>query len=364
LERHSGDILGFLDVELKMSEGEDSVIESSQLKDESSIISKDLLYHAAKELEDWKMNQKKKFNENLLQIEAQHLNMLGQEWKEREVEREKIVQEKLTMMQGLENELRKELEKIESERKEIEEKTKALKIDRENVETEKRNLKNQKLAIIDRLKQQLREKDGLLTIKDSEIEILNKKVKLLESEARRPPPRSARTSSSSADKSKRDEEMKTELLALREEKLTWSTSLDQSQKEVDWLKKNCEELRREITSLNQQKEKLFSEQIAGLERQVRMLSSDKSVSSLPDKTNLPIFDKLDKLDAEVQTSQVMLGNDDEEMETMTMDGLLRLEEHRAMLLRTGVYTQEDQIVVKLQEQIRKMRRRIEAEKDN
>ena len=46
-----------------------------------------------------------------------------------------------------------------------------------------------------------------------------------------------------------------------------------------------------------------------------------------------------------------------------MDGLLRMEEHLAMLLRTGVYTSEDHIVIKLREQIRKIRRKIEAEKD-
>ena len=98
---------------------------------------KDLLHQAAKELEIWKMDQKKKFNENLLQIEQQHLNLLGKEWKERELEREGIVQEKLAVMKGLEEELRKELEKIEAERREVEEKKKTLQIEKDNVETEK-----------------------------------------------------------------------------------------------------------------------------------------------------------------------------------------------------------------------------------
>ena len=53
VERHSGDLIGFLDIELKMedeSRGE-SLIGPSQLKDDSAVISKDLLFHAAKELE-------------------------------------------------------------------------------------------------------------------------------------------------------------------------------------------------------------------------------------------------------------------------------------------------------------------------
>ena len=362
LDRHSGDILGFLDVELKITDGEDSVVESAQFKDESSLnISKDILYHAAKELEAWKMSQKKKFNENLLQIEAQHLNMLGQEWKEREIEREKTVQEKMNVIKGLEDELRKELEKIESERKELEEKTKTLQSDKDNVEAEKRNLKTQRVAMVDRLKQQVKERDAQLNIKDTEIEMLSKRVKLLEVESRRPPPRSTRNSST--EKSKKEEELRVELMALKEEKLVWSTRLEQSQKETEWFKLSCEELKQEINSLKVEKEKLYSEQISGLERQVRQLSSEKSLSV---ENNLHPQSYSKKIDVHVQTSQKRLGDEDdldEDEETVTMDGLLRMEEHLAMLLRTGVYTSEDHIVIKLREQIRKIRRKIEAEKD-
>merc|ERR1719232_2214887 len=114
-----------------------------------------LLNQAAKELEVWKTEQKKKFNENLLEIEQNHLNMLGQEWKEREVEREQEMQTKLGVMKGLEEELKRELEKIEAERREMDEKRRVLKSDQDILENEKRNVKTERLAVVDRLKQQV-----------------------------------------------------------------------------------------------------------------------------------------------------------------------------------------------------------------
>ena len=154
------------------------------------------------------MDQKKKFNENLLQIEQQHLNLLGQEWKERELQREREMQEKLDVMKGLEDELRKELEKLEAERKEMDEKKRSLQSDRDKVDLEKRNVKNEKIAVIDKLKQQIRDKDGQLSLKSSEVELLTKRVKTLESESRRPL-KSFKPNNS--NKSKMDEDLLAEL---------------------------------------------------------------------------------------------------------------------------------------------------------
>ena len=143
--------------------------------------------------------------------------------------------------------------------------------------------------------------------------------------------------------------------------MSWNTRLEQSQREAEWYKSNCEELKQEISTLNAQKEKLYSEQIAGLERQVRQMTRERTLSG---KSFDPSHEPGDKMDVEVQTIAKTTKEDDEdEMENITMDGLLRLEEHKAMLLRTGVYTTEDHVVIKLQEQIKKMRRKIEAEKD-
>ena len=171
---------------------------------EKIVATKDLVSKAVMDLETWKTEQKKKFNENLLNIEAQHLNLLGQEWKEREVEREKVAQEKMAVMKALEEELRQELEKIEIERREMKEKSKGLEDEKVNIETEKTNVKNNKVAVIDRLKNQVREKETEISMKNSEISLLSQKVKFLETEASRKTIR--RTSSGSAQEKQRSED--------------------------------------------------------------------------------------------------------------------------------------------------------------
>ena len=176
-------------------------------KHEELMETKDLLNQAAKELEVWKTEQKKKFNENLLEIEQSHLNMLGQEWKERQVEREQEIQTKLSTMKNLEEELKHELEKIEAERKEMDEMRRVLKNEQDAVENEKRSMKTERLAIVDRLKQQIRERDLKISSKDSDIDLLSKKVKLLESESRR----SKLTKGGSNERSGRVEEAVAEL---------------------------------------------------------------------------------------------------------------------------------------------------------
>ena len=208
LEKQTGDLVGFLEVELQLAEEADTPTKLVQTKHDELMATKDLLNTAANELETWKMDQKKKFNENLLQIEQQHLNLLGQEWKERELQREREMQEKLAVMKGLEDELRKELEKLEAERKEMDEKKRSLQSDRDKVDLEKRNVKNEKIAVIDKLKQQIRDKDGQLSLKSSEVELLTKRVKTLESESRRPL-KSFKPNNS--NKSKMDEDLLAEL---------------------------------------------------------------------------------------------------------------------------------------------------------
>ena len=144
---------------------------------------------------------------------------------------------------------------------------------------------------------------------------------------------------------------------MRAEKLSWKTSLELAETEAARYKAASEELRLEVASLRDQREKMFSKQILELEQRVRELS--KPTSEQSDKPSH---------DAEVQTMKELdktsgHPEEDEEDQVKTMEGLLRLEEHSAMLLRTGVYTADDEIVIKLNEQIKKLRKKIRAERD-
>ena len=141
--------------------------------------------------------------------------------------------------------------------------------------------------------------------------------------------------------------------------MSWKTSLEQAEAEASRFRASSEELRLEVASLRDQREQMFSKQILELEKRVRELSHPKSSQ----------VDKVSN-DAEVQTTKEIVNSfrgveeDEEDEQVRTMEGLLRLEEHSAMLLRTGVYTEDDEIVIKLKEQIRKLRKKIRAERDN
>jgi chromosome segregation ATPase len=142
---------------------------------ESNVQTGDMLAMAARELEAWKMDQKKRFNDSLVQVEVQHLTLLGKEWRERE----RVVQEKMETLKDLEQELRQELEKVEVVRREMEEKNRSVEVEREKVEREKLDLKTEKVALVERLRQQVREKDAEIAVKTSEIEMLTKSLDLM-----------------------------------------------------------------------------------------------------------------------------------------------------------------------------------------
>ena len=143
---------------------------------------------------------------------------------------------------------------------------------------------------------------------------------------------------------------------MKADKLSWKTSLELAEADAARYKAASEELRLEVTSLREQREQMFNKQILELEKRVRELSKPTPEHS----------DKLSN-DAEVQTIKELVYSsgqgEDEEEQVKTMEGLLRLEEHSAMLLRTGVYTADDEIVIKLNEQIKKLRKKIRAERD-
>ena len=134
--------------------------------------------------------------------------------------------------------------------------------------------------------------------------------------------------------------------------------MDQVQKEADWYKKLFEEARSELATAQKQKEKMYSDKIAALERKVRELSgvnTEEEIAELEsrDKHN-------ERVNVEIQTSI----NEDDGIAGASMEGLMRLEEEYSMLLRTGVYPHSDPVVVQLREQIKKMRTKVKADKDS
>lgn len=55
-------------------------------------------YLAAMELEMWKLSQEETFTENIKSKEAEYLCRLGEEWKKREEERQRVFTEKVIVV--------------------------------------------------------------------------------------------------------------------------------------------------------------------------------------------------------------------------------------------------------------------------
>ena len=359
-------VIGQVAVELELGQG-DKVVKEKELQTGAKVLKEhevqtgDMLAMAARELEAWKTDQKKKFNDSLVQVEVQHLTLLGKEWREREKERERVVQEKMETLKVLEQELRLELEKMEVQKREMEERQRRVEIEQEKVEREKLDLKNEKVVLVERLRQQLREKDAEVAVKASEIEVITKKLDAARVDA-------DKRILEKKTNGQMDTTMKAELAQMRAEKTTWSASMEQAAKEKRFYMENCEQLRKEVVQLQVQKEKTYTDHIAGLEKQVKELSS-KLVEhrELPSHTkNVPVhIDPAKNVETQTPhvqpTSRVSSPQQSDRIEEMVA-GLARLEENLAMLLRTGVYRETDHVVVKVTEQIEKLREKLRVER--
>ena len=78
-------VIGQVEVELELGQG-DKAGKGRELQTGDNVV-KEHEVQTARELEAWKTDQKKKFNDSLVQVEVQHLTLLGKEWREREKER-------------------------------------------------------------------------------------------------------------------------------------------------------------------------------------------------------------------------------------------------------------------------------------
>ena len=144
--------------------------------------------------------------------------------------------------------------------------------------------------------------------------------------------------------------------------MSWQAKLEQAEKETDWYKKLFEEARSELASAQREKEKMYSEKIVALERRVRELSGEKLESEETPPAQPQREQREERVSVQIQTSIDKSSSNGEQ--EASMEGLMRLEDNLAMLLRTGVYSQTDPVVIKLREQIKKMRSSVKADKDS
>ena len=143
-------------------------------------------------------------------------------------------------------------------------------------------------------------------------------------------------------------------MQLRAEKNTWESKAEHCQKERDFFATNCEMLNKEVVELRREKEEAYTGQIARLEERVRDLSCQLESKTAAPPTPSPSPSLV--LPSEQEQSSISRRIEAERGE---LEGRIqRLQENYDMLLRTGVYTTDDPVVVSLRTRMDELRAQI------
>merc|ERR1711864_32856 len=140
------------------------------------------------------------------------------------------------------------------------------------------------------------------------------------------------------------------------------------EQEGQFYAENCRILQAEVQRLRQSQEQSYTEQIRRLEEQVRDLSSQL----LPGREKVHL-EHSERRPGESKEGKETLTEDKETEAKLSppiqspdpdlMITIARLEENRSMLLRTGVYTESDYLLVQLARQIEMLRSSLKTGKD-
>nr|KAG5699532.1 hypothetical protein BaRGS_033728 [Batillaria attramentaria] len=327
-------------------------------------------YQAALELELWKEEQQQTFEKELKQKEGQYMKALAEEWKKRDKEREVLMQKKLAEYTQWESQLKKTLEDLEKREKqlaanehevlrlrgelqrehdrklqEMKEASRRMKEDCDHqVELERMKVKEME-EIIGRYKAELQESDRKYKALEREFstfrEQLNSKPEVrLQSEI----------NLLTLEKVELERKLETASQSKAHYKQQWGRAL----KEVARMKQREQEAAK--ASLRQQQQELEH-------MRLRYLAAEEKDVARTDNQQLEEIknelNKLKQLEAEKlkHTSDSNNFADSHKPLNTDLDGSLdehitRLVEERDTLLRTGVYTTQDKIIVELDRQIR------------
>merc|ERR1712013_244404 len=279
---------------------------------------------ARMEVEAWKEEEKKRFKSSLAEMEAEHLRLLGKEWKEREVERESSLQE-----------LREEIEGVKKEKELLEESKKSLEAERGEVLKVRQEVHGGKSNLISKLKSKIKELESEFEIKVLETDSLKKHLESVKKDLEK-------KENTRNEKKSREDNLLSEVMQLRADKNTWESKIEHIQKERDFLANNCEMLNKEVVELRREKEEAYTGQITRLEERVRELSCQLETKNSPptpspSPTPIPVSEP-----EQISNTRRM------EEERGELEGrIARLQENYDMLLRTGVYKIDDPVVVSL-----------------
>ncbi|XP_061202023.1 centrosomal protein of 120 kDa isoform X3 [Neopsephotus bourkii] len=287
-----------------------------------------LEYKAALELEMWKGMQEDIFENQLKKKEMVHMQVLAEEWKKREREREALVKKKVAEYTGLEEQLQKTLRDLDKRERQL-----------FSAESELQTLKKDLQAEHERKLQELQ--DSVRRAKEEcthQVELERSKIKQLEEDKLR---------------LQQQVELERKLESATKSKLHYKQQWTRALKELARLKQREQE--NAMAHLKKQQQELEH-------MRLRYLAAEEKELGKPDRQELEdIRNELNRLKQQEEERKQLqdiransadrVSNSGKVNENMD-DYLSRLIEERDTLLRTGVYNHEDHIVSELDRQIR------------
>lgn len=365
---------------------------SQQCQFEPTSINKFAMEQHTKIFEEWKNEQELLLKEKLKQKEKEHMETLIFEWKKRDMERELLMQRKLREYQQMEERLKQALSDIEVRERHLTLNENKILSSKADLKHQKEIMEREANEIIKRIKE---ENEFMVEIERSKIEELNQKCKKYQEQIsdleKKLKERDILIQSMKEEREgSRESYLQADVKVLTNEKMDLVKKLEKAvsskqrykdqwgqalrkiaqleQQILDleknaWLKKEEYEiihlnklakmeqgnLQNEKETLNSIKDKLtnFTENYD--ENEQKRSNSEStghySATSDPNQTNFVIPHSASNISTVVQES--------DSSESRAQEFLQRLKEEKKILLSTGVYTEEDRIIIELNEHIQK-----------
>ncbi|XP_030898982.1 centrosomal protein of 120 kDa isoform X2 [Melopsittacus undulatus] len=328
-----------------------------------------LEYKAALELEMWKEMQEDIFENQLKKKEMAHMQVLAEEWKKREREREALVKKKVAEYADLEEQLQKTLRDLDKRERQL-----------FSAESELQTIKKDLQAEHERKLQELQ--DSVRRAREEcahQVELERSKIKQLEEDKLRLQQQlnEAENKHKILEKefqqykeqqsTKPEIKLQSEINLLTLEKVELERKLESATKSKLHYKQQWTRALKELARLKQREQEnamahLKKQQQELEHMRLRYLAAEEKELGKPDRQELEdIRNELNRLKQQEEERKQLqdvransaggVSNSRKLNENMD-DYLSRLIEERDTLLRTGVYNHEDHIVSELDRQIR------------
>ncbi|CAF0771183.1 unnamed protein product [Brachionus calyciflorus] len=331
-------------------------------------ITEEMQLKAAYELQLWKETREKEFEQHLKKTEAKKFQALADAFKQRDIEREILIQKKLKEYNDLEQLLKNSLNEVEKREKQLalnETQISRIKSDLN------REYENKLIELREASKRVQEKADHQVMLQKTKIESLEEEIDKLKKKVteweRKYSDKEAEFSRYKEKENSRPEiRLQSEINVLNLEKIELDRKLDAMTKAKNVYKERWTQVLQEIALMKKREEAnakaLLKKQQMELEHmKLKFLSAEENEKLKTDEQHLQsLKNEIEKLKLK-NNEKTTLGSDYgstsclsnlENLDPNLQNHINRLMEEKETLLRTGVYSNTDAIIVELDKRIK------------